>query len=299
MSDWKNSVRVATTSNITLSGFQTIDDVQLSTPNERVLVKDQMTPSQNGIYRVAVGAWPRASDADAPTGEVNPEMALRVSEGTVNAHTEWALITPKPITLGATPLTFKRVVGPETVSGADAVADIIALRALTAVDREDRQQRAVASITEQFMFLEGTGANVVDDGKFVIKPNDIALGSDGRWYRVPFQISKNLLDTPVNLTDADATLTLAAGRRYRLPNATLTQHRTVTLSNAGVVAGDTITIFSEQKDGPDITFASGPKTITRTNGSWIVDGFTSGMSITTTTLANGAVDQFVIENVTT
>ena len=179
----------------------------------------------------------------------------------------------------------------------DAVADIIALRALTAVDREDGQQRAVASITEQFMFLEGTGANVADDGKFVIKPNDIALGSDGRWYRVPFQISKNLLDALVHLTDADATLTLADGRRYRLPNATLTRHRTVTPSNAGVVAGDTITIFSEQKDGPDITFAEGPpKTITRSHGSWILDGFTSGMSITTTAPLNGAVP-LVIANV--
>lgn len=51
----KASVRAASTGNITLSGTQTIDTVALSA-GERVLVKDQSTPSQNGIYIVASGA---------------------------------------------------------------------------------------------------------------------------------------------------------------------------------------------------------------------------------------------------
>lgn len=55
------TVIVATDSNITLSGTQTIDGVPL-VAGDRVLVKNQTTASQNGIYVVAAGAWSRASD---------------------------------------------------------------------------------------------------------------------------------------------------------------------------------------------------------------------------------------------
>ncbi len=61
--DAKASCRVATTANITLSGAQTIDGVAV-VAGDRVLVKNQTTTSQNGIYVVAVGSWTRASDAN-------------------------------------------------------------------------------------------------------------------------------------------------------------------------------------------------------------------------------------------
>jgi len=66
----KTAVRVATTANITLSGTQTIDGVALSV-GDRVLVKNQTTASQNGVYDVASGAWSRSSDSDAGTELVN------------------------------------------------------------------------------------------------------------------------------------------------------------------------------------------------------------------------------------
>lgn len=54
---------VATTgSNITLSGVQTIAGVTVGNNSERVLVKDQTTQSQNGIYIAATGAWVLAAD---------------------------------------------------------------------------------------------------------------------------------------------------------------------------------------------------------------------------------------------
>ena len=59
--DVKQSVKVATTANITLSGTQTIDGVAISA-DERVLVKDQSTASQNGIYLCKAGSWARADD---------------------------------------------------------------------------------------------------------------------------------------------------------------------------------------------------------------------------------------------
>ena len=60
--DIKDSVKVATTANITLSGTQTVDGVSLSA-DDRVLVKDQSTATQNGIYLVKSGAsWVRTDD---------------------------------------------------------------------------------------------------------------------------------------------------------------------------------------------------------------------------------------------
>jgi hypothetical protein len=84
--DTKASVRAATTTNITLSGTQTIDGVDLIV-NDRVLVKNQTTNTQNGIYVVAAGAWSRAADANT-----TPELVSAftfVEEGTVNADTGW------------------------------------------------------------------------------------------------------------------------------------------------------------------------------------------------------------------
>lgn len=107
--DVKQSVRVATTADITLSGAQTIDGVS-AIAGDRVLVKDQSTASQNGIYVVAAGSWSRATDADS-SAEVTAGMFTFVSEGTVNADSGWVLTTNDTITLGTTGLAFAQFSG--------------------------------------------------------------------------------------------------------------------------------------------------------------------------------------------
>lgn len=101
--------RAATTANITLSGLQTIDGVSLSV-GDRVLVKNQTTGSQNGIYVVSAGAWTRATDADT-SAEVVSGLFLWVLEGTVNGDNAFVLTTNNPITLGTTSLTFQQFNG--------------------------------------------------------------------------------------------------------------------------------------------------------------------------------------------
>lgn len=110
--DWKDSVRVATTTNGTLAtayaNGQTVDGVTLAT-GDRILLKNQTTGADNGIYVVAAsGAPARAADADTSV-EVTPGLVASVEEGTANLDTVWILTTNGPITLGTTALTFAKI----------------------------------------------------------------------------------------------------------------------------------------------------------------------------------------------
>lgn len=105
---WKKAVRAATTANGTLaSAFangSAIDGVTLAT-GDRVLIKNQTTASENGIYLVnATGAPTRTTDADAGSELVN--ATVFVSEGTTQAETQWTCSTNAPITVGTTAIAF-------------------------------------------------------------------------------------------------------------------------------------------------------------------------------------------------
>lgn len=109
--DFKQSVVAATTSNITLSGTQTIDTVAV-VAGDRVLVKNQTTGSENGIYIAASGAWTRSSDANI-SAEVTTGMFVFVEKG-AQAGTSWVLNSQGGITLGTTALTFIQFGGGQT-----------------------------------------------------------------------------------------------------------------------------------------------------------------------------------------
>lgn len=111
----KAPCRVATTANITLSGTQTIDGVSV-VADDRVLVKNQSTASENGIYKCASGAWSRAVDFDG-TNDVIGGTVVHVLSGTINSRGEYALTTTGAITVGTTSLSFERM-NPFFVSGA-------------------------------------------------------------------------------------------------------------------------------------------------------------------------------------
>lgn len=109
--DTKDSVRVATTGNVALTGATTtvIDGITLAV-GDRVLVKDQTTGSENGIYVFATGAWSRAIDANTNT-KVTSGLFVFVESGTVNSDSGWVLTTDGAITLGTTALSFTQFSG--------------------------------------------------------------------------------------------------------------------------------------------------------------------------------------------
>lgn len=112
---WKKSVRVATTGNITLSGTQTIDGIAVVV-GDRVLVKNQTTSSQNGIYIVSSSSWSRASDVDTWAELVS--AAVFIEQGTINADTAWICNVDSGGTLGTTPVNWTQFNGvAELVAG--------------------------------------------------------------------------------------------------------------------------------------------------------------------------------------
>jgi len=120
--DFKDSVRVATTANVTVSGpGAAIDGITLSS-GDRVLLKNQSTASENGIYifNGAASALTRATDADSST-EVTSGMFTFVEEGTVNADSGFVLTTDGSITVGSTSLAFAQFSGAGQIVAGDGL----------------------------------------------------------------------------------------------------------------------------------------------------------------------------------
>lgn len=109
---WKPSARVASTANVTLppgGTTLTIDTVSLAT-GDRVLLKDQTTGAQNGLYSVdGIGTSVTLTrTADANVASLITGAQVAVDEGT-QGDSIWSLTTAAPITLDTTSLTFKRM----------------------------------------------------------------------------------------------------------------------------------------------------------------------------------------------
>ena len=117
--DVKESVRIATTANITLSGQQTIDSVSVVS-GDRVLVKNQTTAADNGIYVCDASAWTRAEDADSDA-EVTPGLFTFVEEGTVNGDSGWVLTNNGTVNLGLTGLVFGQFSGTGQITAGDGL----------------------------------------------------------------------------------------------------------------------------------------------------------------------------------
>lgn len=104
----KGTVRAATAAAGTLAtsfaNGQVIDGVTLAT-GDRILIKNQSTQSENGVYTVnATGAPTRATDMD--TWAEVPGAWVTVQEGTANADTTWLSTSNQGGTLGSTSITW-------------------------------------------------------------------------------------------------------------------------------------------------------------------------------------------------
>lgn len=210
----KSAVRVATTvalpantrtANVITAdangALPSIDGVALSV-GQRLLVKNESTAANNGIYTVTDlgdGSSPfvltRASDADE-SAEVLPNMFMFVSEGTAQADTGWVLTTNAPITLNTTALDFTQFSGVGAGGDVDSGANV--------GDAGTGIFKQKSGTTLQFHKLNNV------DGK-------IGIALDGGSDEVRLSIAAaSLVNDDISASAAIARSKLAAGSAHRL-----------------------------------------------------------------------------------
>lgn len=97
------AVQAVATSNITLSGAQTIDSYS-AIAGDRILCPAQTTASQRGVWIVASGGWTRPTDF--ASGAIVKTRSVNVNSGTVYANSQWVLTGSGNITVDTTSQTW-------------------------------------------------------------------------------------------------------------------------------------------------------------------------------------------------
>jgi hypothetical protein len=97
---------VVATSNLALSGLQTVDGYTLLV-GDRILLVGQSTPSQNGPWIAASGAWARPADF-VSGASIGPRLVYVIT-GTLNANTFWSMNNVADVTVDTSAITWVRV----------------------------------------------------------------------------------------------------------------------------------------------------------------------------------------------
>ena len=244
--DPKASVKCATTANITLSGEQTIDGI--TTSASRVLVKNQSSASQNGIYVSAAGAWSRATDMDAWT-EV-PGALVLVEEGSTNADTGYVCSADVGGTLGSTSIAWSKFCGTGTFQALSALLTSISGLSMVA----DRMIYGTGTDAVALATLTAAGRAILDDVDAAAQRVTLGLAIGTHVQAYDAQLFSNI---PQNSQGAAYTLVLTDGGKHIFhPSADTTARIWTIPANASVAfpVGTAIT-FINQNSGGVITIA--------------------------------------------
>ena len=189
----KSPVKYATTANITLSGEQSIDGTATST--SRVLVKNQTTSSQNGIYVTATGAWARSTDMS--TGStIEGGTMVYVTDGTVNGDNLFGLTTEGTVTVGTGNQAWANL----TAGGANTALSNLALTTSINSDLTMQNGFSIANL-ERVAFNTRTSSGIA--GSISYNGTDIFAKGSGaeinltsptnNWSDITIDTSKDML----------------------------------------------------------------------------------------------------------
>jgi hypothetical protein len=278
----KTAVARATTANIALTGTVSVDGANAAN-GSRVLVKNQTTASQNGIYVVNTGgAWTRATDADGTT-ELDRAIVF-VTSGTANAGTTWQQ-PASGITIGTTAQTWQSapVWGLRESSRGGPVSISYALPLSGWYD-------GACTITQGSDVVAGTtplasGALVMDNGLVRLEGSELkmATGSPlawgtGRGITVTAGQVDIVFSDPTVLTNTPDVTTL----RYRLSGGSGgSADISMTRGSRTVTVAFNLVDASRMSVTPGVNLAPAPSTtpnITTASEAGTGAGYTSGLA---------------------
>lgn len=225
----KQSVTAATTANITLSGTQAIDSISIVVGN-RVLVKNQTTQSQNGIYVAAAGTWSRAADMNV-SAEFN-DAQVAVLQGTANASTIWIQTTTSP-TLGTDPIVWQQISGSGTYTADNTTLQLSGSQfSIKSGGVTDTQVSASAAIAGTKISPNFGSQNIVTTG--VSTANNFQDIYNVKFYGAT---GDGTTDDTVSIQAALTAVPSAGGRVY-LPTGTYLISATLTPKSNTYIYGD-------------------------------------------------------------
>lgn len=287
----KIPVRAASTANLTLSGEQTVDGVALVT-GDRILVKDQTTGSENGIWVVDTGAWTRAKDFNGAYDIVSGTM-IRVNAGSLSADGIFKVSTADPITIGTTTLSFARVAinyvvrsshvatASQTVFNLGITYQIAANALAVYVDGihqvvdDEYTETSSSQITFAYALEVGQKVEVyagLPVGSLTAAAASLIAITDAGDYYASTNLEAVLQEIAqaiaVDNGDADATFTNNSSARIQRWNTTLTANRTLTLSTSDAKEGAMVTAVRGAGAGGNFTLSVGSLATLRAPGEW-------------------------------
>ena len=278
--DVKDSCVAATTANITIStalnNGDTLDGVTLST-NDRVLVKDQSTASQNGIY--VVGSSP-ARAADLATGANAAGFFTFVEKGTVNADNGFVCTSDSgSAVVGTNNLTIAQFSGAGQITAADGLqksgntlsVDLKANGGLVIESTEMAVNLGASSITGTLAITDGgTGATSASNARTSL---GLVIGTD-----VEAHSDKLTELATMNQTTANSLADLTDAEVQILDGAVVTTTEFNTVCDGGTSATSTTLVATD-------------KFVANDNGTMVQ----VALSDLVTFLENGSVSGFDID----
>jgi hypothetical protein len=272
ISAWKEPVRVATTANGTLAtAFEngdTVDGITLAT-DDRILIKDQSSGAENGIYIVnASGAPTRATDADSAAELLG--ATVFVSVGTVNADRVYQMTTNPTITLGSTSLVWTQTSGSGTYQPLDS--DLTTIASLTATTDNFMQAKSSAwasrTVAQVSADLQATGL-VTDAVGFRTIPQN---SQSTAYTTVAADSGKHLLHPSGDANARTFTIDSNANVAYPIGTAiTFVNETSQVLSIA--ITSDTLTLANTTTTGTRSLAQNGVATALKvTSTKWIISG---------------------------
>lgn len=324
----------------TLTGtgaLPTIDGVTLAVGN-RVLVKNQTTQTQNGIYVVTqtTANWimTRAADFDgAPTSEIVAGDATFVQQGTTLAGTQWVETTTGTITVGTSPIVFSQFGGPGTYTAGTGInissntisnTGVTSATAGTGISVSGSTGAVTFTNTGVTSLVAGTnislsgstGAVTISATGTVPTATTATNLAGGVAGNVPYQSAANTTSYVTNAAGVLQALTLGAtptwtttptltGTNFSsIPNGALT-NSSVTIGSTNIALGGTSTTLAGLSTVTATTFngALSGNATTATTATNISGGAAGSLPYqtganTTSTLAAGTVNQVLVSGTT-